>query len=140
MAAALHTVFYDSSLFYQIFALASPSAKISEQLIEKVKSSGLGKLTSWSPQQFILNHPVLYPFFFTCLGSVLTIKSFFRQPDGSSPTVVLTVLQNLLEAVSHCKIFLRFITQIDNYLFVEFAGPFSQTSQLRLHISQKIST
>jgi hypothetical protein len=52
------------SLFYQIFAHASPSAKISEQLIEKVKSSGLGKLTTWSPQQFILNHPVLYPYFY----------------------------------------------------------------------------
>ena len=48
-------------LFYKIFAYASPSANISEQLIEKVKSSGLGMLTKWSPQQFILNHPVLYP-------------------------------------------------------------------------------
>ena len=33
--------------------------------MEKVKSSGLGKLTTWSPQQFILNHPVLLlPFFY----------------------------------------------------------------------------
>jgi hypothetical protein len=40
--------------------------------MEKVKSSGLGKLTSWSPQQSILNHPVLYSYFFTCPGSVLT--------------------------------------------------------------------
>jgi len=40
-----------------IFAHASPTAKISEKLIEKIKSSGLGQLTTWSPQQFILNHP-----------------------------------------------------------------------------------
>ena len=50
--------------FYQIFAYASPFAKISEQLIEKVKLSSLGKITSWSPQQFILNHPVLFPYFY----------------------------------------------------------------------------
>ena len=64
MTAILHIIFYDSNLFYQIFAHASPSAKISEQLIEKVNSSGLGMLTTWSPQQFILNHPVLYPYFY----------------------------------------------------------------------------
>ena len=64
MAAVLQTIFYDSSLFYQIFAHASPFAKISERLIEKVKASGLGKLTTWSPQQFILNHPVLYRYLY----------------------------------------------------------------------------
>ena len=36
--------------------------QISEQLIEKFKSSRLGKLTTWSPQQSILNHEVLYPY------------------------------------------------------------------------------
>jgi hypothetical protein len=62
-------------LFYQIFAHATPYVKISERLIEKVKSSGLGKLTTWSPQQFILNHPVLYPYFFlTCLVHILNDK------------------------------------------------------------------
>ena len=64
---------------YQIFAHASPFVKISEQLIEKVKSSGLGKLTAWSPQQSILNHLVLYPYYLTCPGS--TIK-FFSQATG----------------------------------------------------------
>ena len=59
----VYNIFYDSSLFCQILSHASPLAKISEQQIEKVKSSGLGKLTTWSPQQFILNHPVLYPCF-----------------------------------------------------------------------------
>ena len=109
MTATLHTIFYESSLFYQIFAHPSPFAKISEQLIEIVKSSGLGKLTAWSPQQFILNHPVLYIPIFTCPDSILTIKFFYRQPDGSFPMVVLIVLQNLLGAVSLCKVFLRFI-------------------------------
>jgi len=40
-----------------ILAYASSYAKLSEQQTEKIKSSGLGMLTSWSPQQFILNHP-----------------------------------------------------------------------------------
>jgi len=40
-----------------ILAYASHYAKISEQLAEKIKSSGLGMLTAWSPQQSILNHP-----------------------------------------------------------------------------------
>ena len=49
-----------TSLSHQILAHASPRAKLSEQLTERIKSSGLGMLTSWSPQQFILNHPVLF--------------------------------------------------------------------------------
>ncbi|KAF8965577.1 CobB/CobQ-like glutamine amidotransferase domain-containing protein [Flammula alnicola] len=40
-----------------VFCHASPFAKISEKLVEKVKSSGLGLLTKWAPQQYILNHP-----------------------------------------------------------------------------------
>jgi len=42
-----------------IFAYASPKAELSEQLTERIQSSGLGLITKWSPQQFILNHPVL---------------------------------------------------------------------------------
>ena len=55
----------------QIFAYASPTATLSEQLIEKIKSSGLGMITKWSPQQFILSHPVLPSQFVTCVGSIL---------------------------------------------------------------------
>ncbi|GLB39043.1 putative UDP-glucoronosyl and UDP-glucosyl transferase [Lyophyllum shimeji] len=40
-----------------ILAHASPFARISAELSDKVKASGLGMLTPWSPQQFILNHP-----------------------------------------------------------------------------------
>ncbi|KAF8965569.1 UDP-Glycosyltransferase/glycogen phosphorylase [Flammula alnicola] len=40
-----------------VFCHASPFARISEKLIKKVKSSGLGLLTKWAPQQYILNHP-----------------------------------------------------------------------------------
>ena len=96
--------------YSQIFAHASPFAKISEQLIGKVKSSGLGKLATWSPQQFILNHPVLYPLFL--LVSILTIKPFYRQPDGSFLMVVLMALLNLLGAVSLCKLFLSSTTHL----------------------------
>jgi len=40
-----------------ILAYASSYAKLSEKQVEKIKSSGLGMITTWSPQQFILNHP-----------------------------------------------------------------------------------
>ena len=54
-------IIYDfCSLFNQILSHASPIAKLSEQQIERIKSWGFGKIITWSPQQFILNHPVLY--------------------------------------------------------------------------------
>ncbi|KAJ7291005.1 hypothetical protein C8J57DRAFT_1586329 [Mycena rebaudengoi] len=40
----------------QILAHASPFAVVSPALSAKVKASGLGMLTPWCPQQFILNH------------------------------------------------------------------------------------
>ncbi|KAJ7678554.1 UDP-Glycosyltransferase/glycogen phosphorylase [Mycena rosella] len=40
-----------------ILSHASPFAKISEELAEKIQNSGIGMLTTWSPQQYILNHP-----------------------------------------------------------------------------------
>ncbi|KAJ7510340.1 UDP-Glycosyltransferase/glycogen phosphorylase [Mycena galericulata] len=40
-----------------ILCHASPFAKISQELSVKVENSGIGILTTWSPQQFILNHP-----------------------------------------------------------------------------------
>jgi len=40
-----------------ILSYASPNATVSEQLSEKIQSSGLGVITKWCPQQFILNHP-----------------------------------------------------------------------------------
>ena len=80
MTAALHIMFYDSSLFYQIFAHASPYAQISEHLPEKVKSSGLGMLITWSPQQFILNHPVLFSYF--NLSWLNTYNKILRQATG----------------------------------------------------------
>jgi len=40
-----------------IFTCASPRAELLEQREEKIKLSGLGILTTWAPQQFILNHP-----------------------------------------------------------------------------------
>ena len=107
MTVVFHTVNCDSSLFLnQIFAYASRKATISEQLAEKIKLSGLGLITKWSPQQFILNHPVFHPSFFTCLGSVLESH---RRLDGLLRMEALIVLLNLLRAVSPCKDFIRFI-------------------------------
>ncbi|KAF8911626.1 hypothetical protein CPB84DRAFT_1842107 [Gymnopilus junonius] len=40
-----------------ICSFASPIAKISPEMVQKVKSSSLGILQQWVPQQFILNHP-----------------------------------------------------------------------------------
>ena len=45
---------------YKIFSYAPPSATLSDRLAERIQSSGLGMATKWSPQQFILNHPVLH--------------------------------------------------------------------------------
>ena len=75
-------------------------------------------MATWSPQQFILNHPVLHIPVFTCPGTVLTIKFFYRQPDGSFPTVVLIALLNLLGVVSLCNVFLWFIT--NSYWYLPF--------------------
>ena len=61
LTATFHTIIYDSGLLMkQILAYASPRATLSEQLAERVQSSGLGMISKWSPQQFILNHPVLH--------------------------------------------------------------------------------
>ncbi|KAF9486599.1 UDP-Glycosyltransferase/glycogen phosphorylase [Pholiota conissans] len=40
-----------------LFCHASPFAKISKEIQKKVKASGLGLLTKWAPQQYVLTHP-----------------------------------------------------------------------------------
>ena len=42
----------------KIFAIASPSADLPTELIEKVSSSGFSMISKWCPQQMILSHPV----------------------------------------------------------------------------------
>lgn len=37
---------------------AAASAKIPDQVVEKIRLSGLGVLTTWAPQQAVLDHPV----------------------------------------------------------------------------------
>ncbi|KAF8194683.1 hypothetical protein BJ912DRAFT_1087311 [Pholiota molesta] len=39
-----------------LFCYASPFAKISDESQKKVESSGLGLLTKWAPQQYVLTH------------------------------------------------------------------------------------
>ena len=122
MTAALHVIIYDSSLLRnQILAYAPPSATISEQLAERIQSSGLGMLIKWSPQQFVLNHPVLHP---TCYLSQAQYLEFRRQLDGLFLMEVLIVLLNLLRAVSPCKDFLRFTTHLGIYphFLIEFSS------------------
>ncbi|PPQ80127.1 hypothetical protein CVT25_001426 [Psilocybe cyanescens] len=40
-----------------ILCYASPFATLSDELIERIRSSGIGLVSKWSPQQYILNHP-----------------------------------------------------------------------------------
>ncbi|KAH9476195.1 UDP-glycosyltransferase 84A1 [Psilocybe cubensis] len=40
-----------------ILSYASPWAKMSDALIEKIKATGLGLISKWVPQQYILSHP-----------------------------------------------------------------------------------
>ncbi|KAJ7673961.1 hypothetical protein DFH06DRAFT_1319078 [Mycena polygramma] len=40
-----------------ILSYASPLAKVSDTLLEKITASGIGLATKWAPQQFILSHP-----------------------------------------------------------------------------------
>ena len=42
----------------QILCHPSPFAQLSEEFVNNVKFSGLGFLTTWAPQQYILSHPV----------------------------------------------------------------------------------
>ena len=63
-------------------------------------------LTTWSPQQFILNHPVNISLTLLVLAEILIIKFFRRQLGGSLHMEVSIALLNLLGAVSLCKGFL----------------------------------
>ena len=65
---------HDSNLLLnQILSYSSKYASISEQLEEKIQSSGLGMTAKWSPQQFILNHPVLNPNYYLLRHTKLRI-------------------------------------------------------------------
>lgn len=50
---------------FQILSTASPVAKLSDALIDKIKTSGFGITSPWCPQQYILNHPVRPQIFVT---------------------------------------------------------------------------
>ena len=115
LTAAFHVIYDSSLLLNQLLACGAPNAKLSEQQAERIKSSGLGMMTKWSPQHFVLNHPVLHFPIVTCPGSIL--KNFYRQLDGSLHMEVLIVLPNLLRAVSPCKGFFPNLTHHGNLPF-----------------------
>jgi len=66
---------------FQIFCHASPFSKLPEEITNNIKSSGLGFLTTWAPQQYVLNHPVRNqgP---TVMKILITLS---RPQDGFSP-------------------------------------------------------
>lgn len=48
-----------------VFAIAgtmspNPDAKLSDELVDKIKDSGRGIVAKWAPQQSILSHPVSF--------------------------------------------------------------------------------
>ena len=51
-------VFRDIFNMIQILSHASTFAVVPSEYAEKINQSGLGLLSTWSPQQTILNHPV----------------------------------------------------------------------------------
>ena len=123
MTAAFHIIIYDSNLLLnQILAYASRRSTLSEKQAERIQSSGLGMIAKWTPQQFILNHPVLHP---NCLLVQAQYLGFYRQLDGSFRMEVLIVLLNLLRVVSPCKDldFLRFTTRLGIYPFCRIFWP-----------------
>ena len=75
LTAAFLALIYDLNLkLNQILACGSSNATLSEQLAERIQSSGLGMIIKWAPQQFILNHLVCYYFsIVTCPGSIFRI-------------------------------------------------------------------
>ena len=80
--------------------------------------------------------------YLSCPGSILTMtwKFFYRQPDGSLPTVVLMVLLNLLGAVSLCKVFLRFITHLVIHPFCRICWPISADQPAAAaHLSENLN-
>jgi len=74
----------------------------SEQQAERIKSSGVGLLTTWSPTIYFKSS-VYIPI--SCLDSILRMKMFYRQMDGSLRMEVLIVLRNLLEVASFVRFF-----------------------------------
>ncbi|KAH8103099.1 UDP-Glycosyltransferase/glycogen phosphorylase [Cristinia sonorae] len=63
-----HSVLYKLESFIEVliekripfvFSHASPMAKLTDSIKDKVEQSGLGILTRWSPQQTLLSHPAL---------------------------------------------------------------------------------
>lgn len=60
----------------QIFSYASPAATISDELAAKVNSSGIGLLSKWTPQPYILSHPVGFQFRCFILLSESCLHSF----------------------------------------------------------------
>jgi hypothetical protein len=84
--------------------------------VEKIKLSGLGMLTKWSPQQFILNHPVIIYLLFLLVLELNKIN-LYRLLDGLLRIAVSMASLNLLGAAFPCKpFFSRYTTQF-NLLF-----------------------
>ncbi|KDR70116.1 hypothetical protein GALMADRAFT_103236 [Galerina marginata CBS 339.88] len=88
-----------------IFCFASASAKISDALAKKVESSGLGILTRWAPQQFILNHAATGWFLTHCGHNSITEALASGIPliawpfEADQPTAAAHLSQNLNVAI-----------------------------------------
>ncbi|KAJ7258928.1 UDP-Glycosyltransferase/glycogen phosphorylase [Mycena rebaudengoi] len=84
-----------------ILSHASPFAVVSPALSAKVTASGLGMLTAWCPQQFILNHPATSYFMGHCghggvSEALATGTPMICWPfEGDQPEAALHLTHNL---------------------------------------------
>ncbi|KAG6915692.1 hypothetical protein DXG01_010420 [Tephrocybe rancida] len=79
-----------------ILSHASPFARVSLELSDKIKTSGLGLSTPWSPQQFILNHPATG--WFLTHGGHGGITEICWPFDADQPAAAAHITDNLKAA------------------------------------------
>ncbi|KAF9554030.1 UDP-Glycosyltransferase/glycogen phosphorylase [Agrocybe pediades] len=88
-----------------ILCHASPFAKVSDALVNKVKQSGIGLLTKWCPQQYILDHPATGWFLTHCgnnsvteaLGSGVPMIAWPFEADQPATAYQLTSMNLAIE-------------------------------------------
>ncbi|KAF4610327.1 hypothetical protein D9613_010450 [Agrocybe pediades] len=86
-----------------VFAYASPFANLPEELLQRVKASGLGLISKWTPQQYILSHPATGWFLSHCghnsimesLGCGVPLICWPFQADQPAAAAYLTEYLNV---------------------------------------------
>jgi hypothetical protein len=99
-----HTIFYDSRFILSDFRSCISLCQNFGATDRKSQIIGSGKANYMVTTAIYFKSPgIISPVFFSLAQYLNKIKILYRQLDGSSPTVVLMELLNLLGAVSLCK-------------------------------------